>query len=122
MRRCYFFSDVAALKMPCRVGSSTSCDNHDVNVKEVVVIGNGPSAITLSYLLSGNVPSYVGFGAVDELLHKRLSQRPDEPLVLQDLEELANVSNKNSYIDHLRNLLCSTTICVAINYKHFRYT
>lgn len=57
--------------------------------KEVVVIGNGPSAITLSYLLSGHAPYYRGFSN-DEYLHTRLSENADDPLVLQDLEFLSD--------------------------------
>jgi len=59
--------------------------------KDVVVIGNGPSAITLSYMLAGNVPYYVG-NSSDEFLHLRLSENADEPLVLQDLAFLSDVS------------------------------
>ena len=57
--------------------------------KDVVVIGNGPSAITLSYLMSGHVPYYRG-NCNDEFLHTRLSENANETLVLQDLEFLAN--------------------------------
>jgi len=56
--------------------------------------GNGPSAISLSFLLSGNVPYYVG-GATDEHLHQRLTASADavdgDTLLVQDLEELATV-------------------------------
>ena len=54
-------------------------------------LGNGPSAITLSYLLSGHVPYYRG-NSNDEFLHLRLSENSDQPLVLQDLEFLSDVS------------------------------
>ena len=54
-------------------------------------IGNGPSAITLSYLLSGHVPYYRG-NSSDDFLHLRLSENIDQPLVLQDLEFLSDVS------------------------------
>ena len=53
-------------------------------------LGNGPSAITLSYFLSGNAPYYNG-EASDELLHLRLSQNLDETLFLQDLAMLSQV-------------------------------
>ena len=53
--------------------------------------GNGPSAISLSFMLSGNAPYYVGTAA-DEHLHKRLSFADGETLFMQDLEELATVS------------------------------
>ena len=52
------------------------------------VVGNGPSAITLSYLLSGNVPFYKG-GCEDVYVDKKLSR--DEPIVLQDIEYLSQV-------------------------------
>ena len=58
---------------------------------EFYFIGNGPSAITLSYLLSGHVPYYRG-NSNDEFLHLRLSENSDQPLVLQDLEFLSDVS------------------------------
>ena len=63
----------------------------EVVEKDVVVIGNGPSGITLSYFLSGRVPYYTG-NSSDEFLHVRLSENIDEPLVLQDLEFLSEVS------------------------------
>ena len=53
--------------------------------------GNGPSAITLSYLLSGNVPYYTG-GCEDVYVDKKLTK--DEPIVLQDIELLSQVSSK----------------------------
>jgi hypothetical protein len=53
-------------------------------------LGNGPSALTLSYLLSGNVPFYLG-GCEDVALHTRLSHDSHEPLVTQDLQQLATV-------------------------------
>lgn len=58
------------------------------DVQEFVIIGNGPSGICLSYLLSGNMPYYVG-QSEDEMLHARLSVQPDQSLVEQDLEFLA---------------------------------
>ena len=54
--------------------------------------GNGPSAITLSYLLSGNVPYYTG-GCEDAYVDKKLTK--DEPIVLQDIEFLSQVSSKS---------------------------
>jgi len=57
--------------------------------KDVVVIGNGPSAITLSYMLAGNTPFYSG-NTNDEFLHLRLTENADEPLVLQDLAFLSD--------------------------------
>lgn len=57
--------------------------------KDVVVIGNGPSAITLSYMLSGNAPYYKGT-STDEFLHLRMSENREESLLLQDLEFLSD--------------------------------
>lgn len=57
-------------------------------------LGNGPSAITLSYLLSGHWPYYNGMdelGHPPDFLHARLESKPDVPLVLQDLKELSEV-------------------------------
>ena len=59
-------------------------------------IGNGPSAITLSYLLSGHVPYYRG-NSSDDFLHLRLSENIEQPLVLQDLEFLSDVSYFSVY-------------------------
>lgn len=56
--------------------------------KEFVIIGNGPSGITLSYLLSGNWPYYVGHSQ-DEFLHARLMVEPELSLVEQDLAFLS---------------------------------
>ena len=59
-------------------------------IKTLQLVGNGPSGICLSYLLSGNMPYYVG-QSEDEMLHARLSVQPDQSLVEQDLEFLAEV-------------------------------
>jgi hypothetical protein len=53
--------------------------------------GNGPSGISLSYLLSGNWPYYKG-GCQDEMLHARLTAQPHLSLLEQDLEFLSDVS------------------------------
>lgn len=83
--------------MPTKVCSGLrTCDLHreeaaqaDQQIKEFVVIGNGPSGISLSYLLSGNWPYYVG-ESQDEFLHTRLQVEPDLSLVEQDLEFLSD--------------------------------
>lgn len=66
--------------------------------KEVVIVGNGPSAITLSYFLAGNCPYYNGLGeSVNDMLHCRLvadsktSPTGNRSLVEQDLTFLAQV-------------------------------
>ncbi|XP_023340826.1 oxidative stress-induced growth inhibitor 2 [Eurytemora carolleeae] len=61
----------------------------ETDVYEFVIIGNGPSGISLSYMLSGNWPYYTG-ESEDELLHTRLQQEPDLSLVEQDLAFLSD--------------------------------
>uniref|UniRef100_T1J4X7 FAD/NAD(P)-binding domain-containing protein n=1 Tax=Strigamia maritima TaxID=126957 RepID=T1J4X7_STRMM len=56
--------------------------------KEVVVIGNGPSAISVSYILSGHWPYYKGNGHSVEFLHYRLMEQKEVSLVEQDLNFL----------------------------------
>jgi len=85
----------------CHVLHPTSNENRrSVNLqssvkvqhKDVVIVGNGPSAITLSYFLSGHWPYYNGaddFGHPADFLHDRLQSRSDVSLVLQDLKELS---------------------------------
>lgn len=79
--------------MPSKVCcSSRRCDAHSTtgqSVKEFVIIGNGPSGISLSYLLSGNWPYYLG-GCQDEMLHARLTAQPHLSLLQQDLEFLSD--------------------------------
>ncbi|XP_061641253.1 LOW QUALITY PROTEIN: oxidative stress induced growth inhibitor 1 [Phyllopteryx taeniolatus] len=55
----------------------------------VVIIGNGPSGICLSYLLSGYTP-YLSPGAShpNPLLHSKLAEQPGLSLLEQDLEYL----------------------------------
>ena len=54
--------------------------------------GNGPSGISLSYMLAGNVAYYEGVSS-DDMLHARLSQNKDQPLILHDLQTLSDVSD-----------------------------
>ncbi|KAM4614593.1 oxidative stress-induced growth inhibitor 1 [Discoglossus pictus] len=56
----------------------------------VAIIGNGPSGICLSYLLSGYTP-YVREGAVhpNPLLQRKLEESPEVPVTRQDLEYLS---------------------------------
>ena len=53
--------------------------------------GNGPSGITLSYMLSGHWPYYKG-GSRDEFLDARLKIAPNLSLIEQDLQFLSDVS------------------------------
>jgi len=81
--------------MPSQSCTATRlCNNHrraaeQGVVKDTVIIGNGPSGITLSYFLSGNWPYYTGTSQ-DEFLHMRLMEEPDLSLVEQDLEFLSD--------------------------------
>ncbi|XP_058971380.2 oxidative stress-induced growth inhibitor 1-like [Pocillopora verrucosa] len=62
-----------------------SCDDE----YEVVVIGNGPSALSLSYLLSGNVPYYIPHQHPNVILDQKLSEEPGKSLLDTDLEYLS---------------------------------
>ncbi|XP_076332455.1 oxidative stress-induced growth inhibitor 1-like [Tachypleus tridentatus] len=57
--------------------------------KDVVIIGNGPSAITLSYFLAGNVPFYSASGHPVDFLHYRLEGLQKVPIVDLDLQWLS---------------------------------
>ncbi|GIY66620.1 oxidative stress-induced growth inhibitor 1 [Caerostris darwini] len=57
--------------------------------KEAVIIGNGPSAITLSYMLSGNWPYYNGLPHPIDFLQYRLEENRDKSLLEQDLAYLS---------------------------------
>ncbi|XP_053126360.1 oxidative stress-induced growth inhibitor 1 [Hemicordylus capensis] len=56
----------------------------------VVVIGNGPSGICLSYLLSGNIP-YVRRNSVhpNPILQRKLEETPEVSVVDQDVDYLS---------------------------------
>ncbi|CAF0766189.1 unnamed protein product [Adineta steineri] len=59
--------------------------------KEVVVIGNGPSAIVLSYILSGHIPYWNGCPVSNDYLNIKLEQYvKDTSLLEQDLEFLSD--------------------------------
>ncbi|XP_014669795.1 PREDICTED: oxidative stress-induced growth inhibitor 2-like [Priapulus caudatus] len=57
--------------------------------KDVVVIGNGPSGITLSYFLAGNWPYYNGGPSPDSFLHTKLEANMHLSVIEQDLEYLS---------------------------------
>lgn len=76
---------------------STTTQNNEtyINKEEIlefVVVGNGPSGICLSFMLSGNRPYYTwkDWPCQDEYLHARLMQNPDASIVEQDLEFLSD--------------------------------
>jgi len=91
--------------MPTQLCTATQhCSNHrkaisqlgvdekeETTYKDLVIIGNGPSGIALSYFLTGNWPYYKG-ESKDEFLHTRLQVEPHLSLVEQDLQFLSDVS------------------------------
>ncbi|KAL5021837.1 hypothetical protein ScPMuIL_000992 [Solemya velum] len=70
----------------------SSCSFHcqeNCKYTDVVVIGNGPSGICMSYLLSGHRPYFSGEHHSNPLLHSKLKQIPSKDSVVeQDLEYL----------------------------------
>lgn len=57
---------------------------------DIVIVGNGPSAIILSFFLSGNWPYYNGEPLDDPILNERLKYvSKSKSLVVQDLEWLS---------------------------------
>lgn len=89
--------------MPTQLCTATQhCSNHrkaisqlgadekeETTYKDLVIIGNGPSGIALSYFLTGNWPYYKG-ESKDEFLHTRLQVEPHLSLVEQDLQFLSD--------------------------------
>ncbi|KAF0305700.1 Oxidative stress-induced growth inhibitor 2 [Amphibalanus amphitrite] len=74
--------------------TSSEPDDLQAQFHEVVIVGNGPSAITLSYLLAGNWPYYARAGAasdgvIPDHLHRKLSAHPTVSILEQDLEYLS---------------------------------
>lgn len=61
----------------------------DVEEYEVVVIGNGPNGLALSYMLAGNWPYYMTHQHPDPILDHKLCEEPGKSLVEQDLEYLS---------------------------------
>jgi hypothetical protein len=55
------------------------------------VAGNGPSAITLSFMLAGHWPYYNGNPVADPCLQSRLEDTRDHTLMESNLEELSEV-------------------------------
>ncbi|XP_065570742.1 oxidative stress-induced growth inhibitor 1-like isoform X1 [Artemia franciscana] len=75
-----------------RIRANSTSDQVKPEIKPVVVIGNGPSAITLSFMLSGWRPYYNGSlqrNHPNEFLHARLMENPGMSLVDQNLEFLS---------------------------------
>ncbi|GFO28801.1 oxidative stress-induced growth inhibitor 2 [Plakobranchus ocellatus] len=66
--------------------------HHSADAKhaEVIVIGNGPSAIALSFILSGHRPFYNGAPLSNEYLIQRLQDEPEVSLLEKDLRYLSD--------------------------------
>jgi len=75
-------------EISCDVHKDKRTQEEEQRTTDFLVIGNGPSGISLSYLLSGNWPYYVG-ESHDDMLHARLMGEPELSLVEQDLEFLS---------------------------------
>ncbi|KAG0126973.1 hypothetical protein HOY82DRAFT_580803 [Tuber indicum] len=68
---------------PGRPTSSNHIPPEDVKCIDTVIVGNGPSALFLSYLLHGNIPTYdsATHGPhPDPVLHSKLSRYGNRPL------------------------------------------
>ncbi|KAH9503500.1 Oxidative stress-induced growth inhibitor 2 [Bulinus truncatus] len=68
--------------------------NHQAQAKamhtEVIVVGNGPSAIALSFMLAGNRPYYNGHILSNEYLTKRLQEHAGMAITDMDLPYLCD--------------------------------
>jgi len=56
---------------------------------DVIIIGNGPNGLALSYMLAGNWPYYMLHQHPDPILNHKLCEEPSKSLVEQDLEYLS---------------------------------
>lgn len=67
-----------------------SGNRNKIIYKEVVVVGNGPSGIILSFLLSGNIPYIISDAHPEEMLSARLRPLVGQCLLCQDLGFLSS--------------------------------
>jgi len=58
--------------------------------KTAVIIGNGPSSLSLSYMLDGNWPYYNGTGHPIDYLQTKLESNINTPVMLQDMTFLSD--------------------------------
>ncbi|XP_033126071.1 oxidative stress-induced growth inhibitor 1-like [Anneissia japonica] len=76
------------------ISLSVDCEIHCCEIDhcytQVVVIGNGPSGICMSYFLSGNWPYYNGQPHQLEFLQQRLIENQGISILEQDLEYLSS--------------------------------
>ncbi|XP_070575773.1 oxidative stress-induced growth inhibitor 1-like [Ptychodera flava] len=62
----------------------------DIITTDVAIIGNGPSGICLSYMLSGHWPYFNGKHHPNQYLHQRLKEQAELSILEQDLEYLSD--------------------------------
>ncbi|KAG5863787.1 hypothetical protein JTB14_012050 [Gonioctena quinquepunctata] len=62
----------------------------EIIYKEVVIVGNGPSAVALSFMLAGNVPYITSEAHPDEMLSARLRPAVGQSLLVHDLDAIAS--------------------------------
>ncbi|KAK2580814.1 hypothetical protein KPH14_011547 [Odynerus spinipes] len=75
-------------------------DDNDVVYKDIVIVGNGPSGICLSYMLAGNWPYYTGEPhPVDEMLTARLHFTTKSFANDEELLENGETPAKNKLVD-----------------------
>ncbi|CAF2779789.1 unnamed protein product [Rotaria sp. Silwood2] len=75
------------------VNTSEKCFPGRCERKEVVVIGNGPSAIVLSYILSGHIPYWNGCPVSNDYLNMKLEQYVKNSSLLEQVRNLEFLSN-----------------------------
>ncbi|XP_078606547.1 oxidative stress-induced growth inhibitor 1-like isoform X2 [Branchiostoma floridae x Branchiostoma japonicum] len=88
------------------MGSQGTCTG--VLHTDVVVIGNGPSGICLSYLLSGNWPYVNNHPHPNPFLERKLRENPDCSILQQDLQYLSEglEGRSNNPVALLMDTLC----------------
>ncbi|CAH1270650.1 OSGIN2 [Branchiostoma lanceolatum] len=87
-------------------GSQGTCTG--VLHTDVVVIGNGPSGICLSYLLSGNWPYVNNHPHPNPILDSKLRENPERSILQQDLQYLSEglEGRSNNPVALLMDTLC----------------
>ncbi|XP_066290922.1 oxidative stress-induced growth inhibitor 1-like isoform X2 [Branchiostoma lanceolatum] len=87
-------------------GSQGTCTG--VLHTDVVVIGNGPSGICLSYLLSGNWPYVNNHPHPNHILERKLRENPECSILQQDLQYLSEglEGRSNNPVALLMDTLC----------------
>ncbi|XP_071488347.1 oxidative stress-induced growth inhibitor 1-like [Diadema antillarum] len=90
---CYSDCDFDSHWEGCGNQSGRTRENHALKepyYTPVLIIGNGPSGICLSYLLSGNRPYFTGQPHPNPLLQLKLEGKTDQSILELDLEYLSD--------------------------------